>query len=92
MVLWEIDYSLAPADPKERMKLWITMLELVKKDIDSGFDKFWGMNPGGGCGFAVSDRDEKEIFASLARFTPYVKFKVEPVLSVDEVIETLKGM
>ena len=34
-------------------------------------------------------KDEKEIFALLARFVPYVKFKVEPVLSVDEVIETV---
>ena len=28
----------------------------------------------------------------IAQYIPHVKFKVEPMLSIDEVIETLKAM
>jgi hypothetical protein len=52
----------------------------------------WGMNPGGNHGFSVTEGDEKEIFAMIAQCIPHVKFKVEPMLDIDEVIATLKAM
>jgi hypothetical protein len=54
--------------------------------------KMWGINPGDNHGFAISDRDEKEICAGLVRFIPHVKFRVESMLSIDEVIATLEAM
>jgi hypothetical protein len=50
------------------------------------------MNPGGNHGFSVTDGDEKEIFAVIAQYIPHVKFKVESMLSIDEVFATLKAM
>jgi len=52
----------------------------------------WGINPGGNHGFAVSDLDEKQIFAGNARYIPHVIFNVEPMLDIDEVISTLTQM
>ena len=60
--------------------------------MDSGRTKMWDMNPGGNYGFSVTDGDEKEIFAMIVQYIPHVKFKVESMLSIDEVIATLKVM
>jgi len=92
LITWEMDRSHAPADPAERLKLTMVHCELVKKGMDSGKTKMWGMNPGANHGFSITDGDEKEIFAMIAQYIPHVKFKVEPMLSIDEVIATLKGM
>lgn len=90
LILWKTDYSFTPKDPNERRKLLMALLEMVKMDVENGFYKLWGHSIGLGCGFCVSDRKEKEIFASLSRFVPYINFKVESMLSINEVIETLK--
>jgi hypothetical protein len=92
LITWEMDRSHAPADPAERMKLTMTHCEMTKEDIDSGRLKMWGVNPGGNHGFAVTDGDEKEICAMVVRFIPHVKFTVESMLSIGEVIATLKAM
>jgi hypothetical protein len=74
------------------MKLAMTHCEMVKKGIESGKTKLWGMNPGGNHGFSVTEGDEKEMFAMIAQYIPHVKFKVESMLSIDEVMATLKAM
>ncbi|EFK10994.1 conserved hypothetical protein [delta proteobacterium NaphS2] len=91
LITWEMDRSKTPDDPEERMKLTMAHCEMVKEGMDSGRTKAWGMNPGGEYGFAVSDADEKEIFAMLAQYIPHVKFKVESMLSIDELIAILKA-
>ena len=60
--------------------------------MDSGRTKMWDMDPGGNHGFSVTDGDEKEIFAMIVQYIPHVKFKVASMLSIDEVIATLKVM
>ena len=92
LITWEMDRSHASADPAERMKLTMKHCELVKKGIESGKTKLWGMNPGANHGFSVTEGDEKEIFAMIAQYIPHVKFRVESMLSIDEIIETLKKM
>ena len=92
LITWEMDRSHAPADRAERMKLTMTHCEMVKKSMDSGQMKMWGINPGGNHGFSVTDTDEKAIFAMIAQYIPHVEFKVESMLSIDELIATLKAM
>jgi len=92
LITWEMDRSHASTDPAERMKLTMKHCELVKKGIESGKTKLWGMNPGANHGFSVTEGDEKEIFAMIAQYIPHVKFRVESMLSIDEIIETLKKM
>jgi hypothetical protein len=92
LITWEMDRSHGPADPAERMKLAMTLSEMVKKNLKNGQSKMWGMNPGGNHGFAVSDKDEKDIFAMIAPYIPHVKFKVESMLSIDEIIAAMKAM
>ena len=92
LITWEMDRSRESTDPAERAKHAMKMCEMVKKSMEKGGFKMWGMNPGGNHGFAVSDSDEKEILAYNARYIPYVKFSVEPMLDIDEVISTLTAM
>ena len=91
LTLWEINSSLMPTDPGERMKLIRTMLEMVKKDVDSG-EIEWGASPSGKRGYVVSEQDEKEIYAKAMIFSPYATFEVLPIISVDEAIEAVKGI
>ena len=92
LITWEMDRSHAPADPTERMKHTMAMCEMVKKSIANSQMKMWGINPGGNHGFSVTDSDEKAIFAMIAQYIPHVKFKVESMLSIDDLIATLKAM
>jgi len=96
LILWEVNWSIVSkeftADPEENRKYRISNLERLKKDIDSGVIKMWGMSPAGGRGFMVFEGDEKELFALLQRAAPRFTNKVKPMLSVDEVLATLKGM
>ena len=92
LITWEMDRSHAPDDRAERMKLAMTHCEMVKKSINSGRMKMWGINPGGNHGFSVTDGDEKEIFAMITQYIPHVKFRVESMLSIDEAIAALKAV
>jgi hypothetical protein len=47
LLLWETDISRAPLDPKERLKGWTKLLNMVKDDVESGRLKDWvGSVPG----------------------------------------------
>jgi len=92
LILWEMDHSFFPPEPEERMKLTMTLCEMVKKSMDDGKMKMWGMNPGGNHGFAITDEDEKVVFAGNAQYIPHVKFTVEPMLSIDEVIAAMQSI
>ena len=92
LITWEMNRSFTPPDPAERMKMTLQLCDMVKKHIESGVIKTWGVNPGGQNGFGISEKDEKEILAMVSMYIPLVKFKVESMLSVEEVIATLKAM
>ena len=92
LILWEANDSLMPIDREERRKLIMSMLEGVKKSVDSGEMKMWGVSSGGGNGYSVSERSPKEIFALVMKYTPYIKFQVKPMLSADEMIDVIKEM
>lgn len=88
LTLWEVDTSKLPDSPEEQIKLWSEQLEMVKKD---GCD--WGMFAGRLSGYSISeDMDEQEISLRLMKYVPYVKFKVYPIVSLDQAIENTKKM
>jgi hypothetical protein len=81
-----------PKDPEERKRLIISMTEQTKKDLNSGTIKMWGISAGGGHGFSVFEGDGKEVMAGTMKYNPYIKFKVKPMLSLDEFMDVMKGM
>ena len=92
LILWEANTALMPADPQERMKLMTSHIEMTKKDLGSGDIKMWGVSPGGGQGFTIAGGDAKGLMGGTMKYTPYYKFDVKPMLSIDEVIDVMKGM
>ena len=92
LILLETDQSLLPKDPKERMKIMAPILEMGKKDLDSGELKMVGMSPDGRNGFVISTQDVKTIYNRAQIQAPYTKIKVMPMLSLDEVMDVMKEM
>jgi hypothetical protein len=41
LVLWELDESKIPVEPKERGAAWATSMAAVKKDLETGTAKDW---------------------------------------------------
>jgi hypothetical protein len=72
------------------VKLWLSMLEMAKADLQAGVLKDWGIRSGGGRGYALSELSEAELFSSLLKYIPYIRFEVHPILTVDQCIETIK--
>lgn len=92
MILSEMNDTLLPTDPAERGKLMMPIMEMVKKDLESGILLMYGVSPGGNRGLLVTKSDPKEIYAKCSVAIPYVKFEVVPLLEIDEVFEVMKQM
>jgi hypothetical protein len=87
---WHLNRMLIPTNAEERVKSWLSMLELVKADLKSGGLRDWGMCNDASGGYAFAETDEKTLHTTITRWMPYVIFDINPVLSVDQIIESLK--
>ena len=90
-IKWWLDPSRVPVDAKERAKGWLSMLEMVKADMKAGLIKDWGSAAGGDWGYGIYEGvSETELFTNLLKWIPYVHFKVTPVLTADQTMESIK--
>jgi len=92
LILWESDMSRMPTAPNEQAALVGKQMEMTKKALDEGQITDWGIFAGSGAGYAISEGTAMDSFKGAMQFSPYVKFKVLPVLSIDEVAEVMKSM
>lgn len=92
VMLWEVDASKAPVNPKERGAAWAAMISLVKQDMKEGKITDWGSYAGESKGYSVGTMTELEMAKNLQRFFPYVKFQVHQVMTVDQTAELAKSM
>ena len=74
------------------MKFITPLMEMTKKDLNSGELKMFGMSPDGHSAFVVSNQDVKTIYTKAQILAPYVKIKVKPMLSMDELVDAMKEM
>jgi len=89
LMLWETNESLVPPDPEEQKKFHMGNLERIKEGIKTGRLIMWGISPGGGNGYAITEAEGKELLAMTSMWSPYVKFTIKPMLSADEAIEAM---
>ena len=61
LLLWEIDMSRAPVDPKERGEAWSLFMNMVKEDQKKGISKDWGAFVAEPNGYAVVEGTEVEV-------------------------------
>jgi hypothetical protein len=66
------------------------MMQMVKEDLVKGVHKDFGMAVNGEMGFVITELPEKELWANIMRFQPYIDFEVYPLLSADDVIGILQ--
>ena len=92
LLLWEIDRTRIPVDPKERGVGFNMLLEMVKQDIKKGITKDWGVFPGEFNGYSVVEGTEVEIMKQLQQYSPFVHFKIHPIGSVAQAEEMIKAL
>jgi Domain of unknown function (DUF3303) len=86
LLKWKLNPLTTPEDPEKRVKLWVSMLEMVKASLKSGEFIDWGAYVDINGGYCIGEGTEVEAFASMLKWTPYVIFDAKPVLSVDQAI------
>ena len=90
-IKWQLDSTKIPANPEERVKGWLSMLEMTRANMTAGVTKDWGCFAGGNGGYSIGEApSETELFTNLLRWMPHVQFEVTPVLTVDQTIEAIK--
>ena len=92
LILWEVDPTRIPTDPRERGMLWLGMMETVRKQINEGSTIDWGCFVGDSSGYAIGEQDDVELCNRLQTFVPFVKFTVRHVMSIDQMSEVAKAL
>jgi len=92
LLLWEVDKTRVPTDPKERGAGWGLLMAMVRQDIEKGISKDWGAFVGETNGYAIAEGTEVEILNMTAQYVPYCIFKVYPIASESQVNEMIKAL
>ena len=92
LMLWEVDPSRAPIDPKERGAAWGMLVDMVKQDQAKGLMKDWGAFVGEINGYSVVEGTEVEIGNMVQQYIPFVTFKVYAIASLSQVSEVIKAL
>ncbi len=93
MVLWEVDQSKIPIDPRERGEGWGMLMAMVRKDLEQGTTAIdWGAFLGETRGYAVYEGAEVEVMNILQQYVPFCIFKVHAIASEDHVNEMLAAL
>jgi hypothetical protein len=92
LVLWEVEQSRMPIDPKERGAGLGALITKVKQDIEKGKVKDWGNFVGEPRGYDVFEGTELELMNTLQQFVPFVSFKVHQIASLSQVEEMIKAL
>ncbi|NVM31463.1 MAG: hypothetical protein HWN65_21675 [Candidatus Helarchaeota archaeon] len=92
LILWEADTTKLPIDRKEIGRGNELLIAAVKEDLKKGRIKHWGMILGEAAGYAVAEGDKMEISKTINQYNPFIKFKVNELLSIDEVAEVNKDL
>ena len=90
LIKWKLNNEFTPTDPAEMGKLWMGMLQMVKADLNGGTLTDWGECYNGGEGYALSELSVHDIRTSIMKYSPYFSFDIKPVLSVDQIMESIK--
>lgn len=92
LLLWELDSTKVPVDPKERIAGFTMLLSMVKEDLESGRLKDWGEFPGEHAGYCIMEGTDLELLIGTGRYDPFIKFKTHSVISVSQALESVKAL
>jgi hypothetical protein len=92
LVLWELDESRLPVDPKERGSAWQMFMGMVKQDLETGTARDWGSFVGAHKGYTIHEGTEVEVAVALQQYVPFVRFDVIPIATVDHVNQLIEAL
>ena len=92
LMLWRLNPSLVPADPKDRGGGWELLMGLIKADMGKGVIKDWGAFTSEGAGYSIMEGSNVEVMKATEQYVPYVFFDPHPVSTVDDVNQLIKAM
>ena len=92
LMLWEVDQTKIPINPKERGAGWAALMAMVRQDREKGINKDWGAFVGETGGYTVYEGSELDVIKALQQYVPFVKFQVHPIVSESLVNEMIKGL
>lgn len=90
LVMWEADETKIPVDPNLRREGWLGAIAMTKEEIKSGLAKDWGCFLGEPRGFTLEEGTEEQVMASALKYIPFFRFKVIPIMSIDDVEKAIK--
>lgn len=92
LLIWQLDSSRVPVDQKERGRQWAGLLGMVKKDLEKGLTKDWGIFAGEDSGYVIAEGSETDIAVMVQQYYPFVNFETHPIMSVSQAEEVVKAM
>jgi hypothetical protein len=92
LMLWELDETKIPANPKERAAAWAPLVERVRQNMKQGSTKAWGSFAGETRGFAIHEGDDMTVSMHVQQFLPFVTFNIYPFISIDQMEELIKNL
>ena len=92
LLLWELDRTKIPEDPKERGVEFNMFMKLIKQDIKKGILKDWGLFVGEDHGYSVIQGAEVEVIKTVQQYTPLVYFAAHPIASLDQEGKMIKTL
>ena len=92
LLLWEVDPTKTPEDPKERQQQWLTFENTVLEQLKNTGLNGWGQFVGEINGYALFEGTEVELMTFTALWVPFVKFSVRSIISIKQAIEATKAI
>ena len=92
LMLWKFNTKLISINPGERAKGYELLLDIVRKDIECGLVKSWGMFVGERSGYCLVEGSEVDVFKMTQAYTPFVGFSTHPVATLDNIAEVIKSL
>ncbi len=84
--------SRVPESPEEQMAFYTKLQGMVKEDLEHGTTIDFGMFLNGIEGYSIDERTEEEVAQIIMKYSPYIKCKVYPILSVSQIENIMKTM
>jgi hypothetical protein len=91
-VLWELDESKIPDDPKEKKAMWVAAMDEIRKTLKNGINKDWGVFLDVSRGFNIVEGEPEEVYALEAAFVPLARMEIHPFISLDQAQKAIKKM
>ena len=92
MLQWKVDLARTPEDPKKKQQQWTLFEETVAQQLKAGQLTEWGQYAGENDGYCIVEGSEVDVQKLTNFWSPFVEFKVNVVLSIEQASEATKDM